>query len=302
MSNPPVWNNDERALLGDHCPEYVASGSDKQGFYTRVWAIYLHKFPVMPTEAKIAESSGDVMKAFRHVGCAQRRARRLAQMTYWFQNNGNRVAGERASGFGTPARVRVLDLSNKDKRKLQPGHAWLRLFYDKLEVKALYDAAWGVAHGAGWSKKKEVSFRNMWAAEQLEKADPETKALVDEYHEKGHLKDDEERYIDVEHGDDEDMVHAKRLQEYLDNLPHTLKHVAESLHKQTGWNFSITCGGPLPRAPNGAVNTLHSSGMFGVKSQPDASFDIHRLEYDISFDFNTGLNFVAGLEYGVFHR
>ncbi|EIN05009.1 hypothetical protein PUNSTDRAFT_47239 [Punctularia strigosozonata HHB-11173 SS5] len=128
-------------------------------------------------------------------------------MTYWFQNNGNRVAGERASGFGTPARVRVLDLSNKDKRKLQPGHAWLRLFYDKLEVKALYDAAWGVAHGAGWSKKKEVSFRNM----------------------------------------------------YLDNLPHTLKRVAESLHKQTGWNFSITCGGPLPRAPNGAVNTLHLS-------------------------------------------
>ncbi|EIN09764.1 hypothetical protein PUNSTDRAFT_133532 [Punctularia strigosozonata HHB-11173 SS5] len=259
ISQPSVWSEAERALLSSHATEYVNSGSDKQSFYRRVWCIYLRAHPVMPNPEEIAESGGDAMKAFRHLGCAQRRARRLAQMTYWYQNNGKRAAAEQASGFVAPNRARLLNLTNKEKRKPQPVHAWMRVFYDKPEVKAAYDQAWEAAVTAGWDEKKEISFRNMWAGQQLENADHAARALVDEYRETGYLKDDVERYIEVSPFDDSDMIRAKQIQESLDNLPHTLKRVAESLHKQTGWNFSITCGGPLPRAPNGKVNTLHLS-------------------------------------------
>ncbi|EIN09882.1 hypothetical protein PUNSTDRAFT_133653 [Punctularia strigosozonata HHB-11173 SS5] len=258
MSPPSLWTEEERAYLSTFCVEYVNTGSDKKAFYTNVWGLFLRKFPVMPTEDEILANGGDVTKAFKSAACAERRAKRLASATYWFQNNAARIAASLVPGLAAPVRVRMLDLSNKEKRKPQLPHAWLRLFYHKPEVQAAFNVEWKNATDAGWSVKRQAALRNKWATDQYHAADTETKALVDEYHEKGYLKDDTERYIDVEDGDDDDMIRAKQVQEYLDNLPHTLRRVAESLHKQTGWHFSITCGGRLPRA-GGDVNTMHLS-------------------------------------------
>ncbi|EIN06129.1 hypothetical protein PUNSTDRAFT_136920 [Punctularia strigosozonata HHB-11173 SS5] len=257
MSRSSIWNEEEREFLSTFATEYSNAGSDKQTFYGYVWGLYLRKFPVMPTEEEKAACGGDWKKALSLGSCAERRARRLA-LVYWYQNNGKRLALSANPALVPPPRVRMLDLSNKERRKPQPCHAWLRLFYDKPEVRAKFEAAWEAAKTAGWSNKKMVSFRNKWAGDKLQVADAETLAAVNTYREKGYLKDDAQRYIDVDPEDDDEMVHAKQIQEYLDNLPHTLTRVAESLHKQTGWFFSITCGGPLPRA-NGDLNTLHHS-------------------------------------------
>ncbi|EIN04245.1 hypothetical protein PUNSTDRAFT_138637 [Punctularia strigosozonata HHB-11173 SS5] len=258
MSRPSVFNEQERAFFSTLCIDYVNSGTDKKGFYGRIWGQYLRKFPVMPTEDEILENGGDVMKAFKCAACAERRAHRLAQATYWFQNNAKRIAASLIPGLAAPVRARTLDLSNKEKRKPQLPHAWIRLFYHKPEVKAAFDVVWKAATDAGWPEKKQASFRNKWASEQYQAGDAQTRALVDKYREKGYLKDDAERYIDIDPDDDDDMIRAKQVQEYLDNLPHTLQRVVESLHKQTGWHFSVTCGGRLPRA-GGDVNTLHLS-------------------------------------------
>ncbi|EIN10158.1 hypothetical protein PUNSTDRAFT_132263, partial [Punctularia strigosozonata HHB-11173 SS5] len=258
MSRSSIWSEEERAFLSTFCVDYVNTGSDKKSFYTLVWGQYLRKFPVMPTEVEILANGGDVLKAFKSAACAQRRAKRLGQATNWLQNNAARIAALLIPGLAAPVRVRTLDLSNKGKRKPQLPHAWQRLFYDDPKVKAEFNEVWQEALAAGWSKKKQAAFRNKWSVDKYMESSAETKALVDEYREKGYLKDDAQRYIDVDAEDDDDMIHAKQVQEYLDNLPHTLRRVAESLHKQTGWHFSITCGGPLPRA-NGEVNTLHLS-------------------------------------------
>lgn len=58
-----------------------------------------------------------------------------------------------------------------------------------------------------------MSFRNKWTGDKARAAGPEMRAQLDEYCEKGYLKDEAERFIDVDDNDDDDMVHAKQIQE-----------------------------------------------------------------------------------------
>ncbi|EIN09673.1 hypothetical protein PUNSTDRAFT_133450 [Punctularia strigosozonata HHB-11173 SS5] len=222
-------------------------------FWLDLFAQYFREFPVEPTANELASCDGDLRKAFALSSVVERTAKEQKRVKSWMNYRSKGIPG----GTGRP---RVLDLSSSTKKTRKAPQLWQALSRVKLND-------WRDEYTADYKKYTEEKLEKLetpvksfvylqrWMSERLKHLDAETVKLVREYREHGYLEDDDD-------GPDEDdspeLNHARKIQDALNNLPHTLRVALESLEQQTGWHFFIISGGPYP-SRGGELGTLSLS-------------------------------------------
>ncbi|KAM6497784.1 hypothetical protein JOM56_005732 [Amanita muscaria] len=233
------WTTEaQRTWLQAKIPSYLKAKDDKvtRDFLNTTWDEFIAEFPAStPTADEVAKADGNLDAAK-----AEDTKDINNKFKNWFNNH------TRPTTSGTGARGQVLDLSAGPKL-VQAWQAYQNLCWE-TELRKRVDVEWNqftadLPEGTKPPKTK-FAFRNEKVRQWYQELSPEMKGTVEE-----HCLVIKEKGI----SDEEDL--NRTYQSSIDKLPRTLQTVADSIHKQTGWNVSIFVGGPSPRL-DGQISAL----------------------------------------------